>query len=126
MMTPDAFRTKWRAEGDAMRRRAAMVGGADLCAELLADFELVMDHQDAAELALTDAARVSGYSADHLRRLYREGKLRGRRLGRRLLFRSADLPKKPEPLATGGPAAYDPLADARQVATRLHAGVTNG
>ncbi len=82
-----------------MRRRSALVNGAELCVELLADFELVIAHQGRAEVALAEAARVSGYSGDHLRRLHRAGKLPARCERRRLWFRVADLPRKPEPLA---------------------------
>lgn len=109
-----------------MHRRGVMVNGAGLCAEILADFETVMAHAGSVELTLTQAARTSRYSSDHLRRLYREGKLPGRRVGRRLFFRSADLPKKPETLAEGRPTGYDPAADARQVATRRDTGVAHG
>jgi hypothetical protein len=125
-MTPDEFRAKWRTEAEAMHRRSAMVTGAGLCTELLADFDAVMSHQANVEVGLSEAVRTSNYSGDHLRRLYRAGKLPGRREGRRLLFRLADLPRKPDPVATEPPTGYDPVADARQVATRRNRGVGNG
>lgn len=124
-MTPDEFSVKWTAEAAAMRRRGVFVSGADLCAELLADFEAVMRHETSVTLTLAEASRVSQYSCDHLRRLHRDGKLNARRVGRRLFFRAVDLPRKPETLADGGPRGYDPAADARQVATRRNSGAAD-
>ena len=42
------------------------------CAEQL---EAALQERDAATLSLTEAARESGYSADHLGRLVRDGKI---------------------------------------------------
>ncbi len=125
-MTPVEFLAKWAAEAEAMRRRSAMVSGADLCLEILADFEVLTAAEDAAELTLDEAAKRSGYSRDHLRRLHRLGKVPARRHGRRLQFRIADLPRKPNTLAGPRLSGYDPAADARQVATRRDNGVAHG
>ena len=78
-----------RVEFDSLN---ALVNGAALCGEVLNDLGLVWDQEDEATLTLAEAAEVSGYSADHLRRLVREERLQCRRVGKRLFFRSGDLP----------------------------------
>src|SRR2546421_4872968 len=116
-MTRDGFATRWRARRDELARLGAHVDGAKLCDEVLADFEAVITTEDNELITLQGAAERSGYHKDHLRRLVRGGKLPAARRGRRLPFRIADLPQKltgvdPQPLP-----AYDPISDARRVAT---------
>src|SRR5258708_18742019 len=112
-MNREDFVRRWRARRDELARLGAHVEGAKLCDEVLADFEAVTTAQDEALLGLQDAAARSGYSADHLRRLHRLGKLSARRDGWRLFFRAGDLPRKPT-VVDGHPLkAYDPIADAR-------------
>jgi excisionase family DNA binding protein len=117
-MTRDEFVVRWRTRSDELARLGAQVDGAKLCGEVLHDFELVCQGEDDAELTLEEAADLSGYSPDHLRRLVREKKLQAYRRGRRLFFRGGSLPKKPvqfDALSVGG---YNPAADARRVATQ--------
>ena len=125
-MTREEFTTRWRARRDELARLGAHVDGAKLCDEVLADFEAVITAEDEALLGLQDAAARSGYSSDHLRRLHRLGKLPARRDGRRLFFRAGDLPKKPPVVDARPVRAYDPIADARRVATRTSSGGSNG
>ena len=125
-MTRDDFSTRWRARRDELARLGAHVEGAKLCDEVLADFEAVTAAEDESLLSLQDAAARSGYSTDHLRRLHRLGKLPARRDGRRLFFRAGDLPKKPAVVDVRPLRAYDPIADARRVATRTSRGGTDG
>ena len=93
-MKPEDFISKWSTEAEALQRRGAMVNGAALCAELLADFEVVMAAEGAAELNLKEAARESGYSAGYLGRLVRLGRIpnAGRPSAPRI--RRNDLPRK--------------------------------
>lgn len=58
----------------------AMVDGAALCEDFLRWLRS-LDRADEPLLTLTDAERLTGYSADHLGRLVRSGKLKnhGRR-----------------------------------------------
>ena len=64
------------------------------------------------------ASEESGYSADHIRRMARGGKIEvAAHAGRRPLFRRKDLPRKTA-VAREGFTAYDPNADARQMAAR--------
>lgn len=125
-MTRQDFITRWSARRDELARLGAQVDGAKLCDEVLADFEAVITAEDEALLGLQDAAAHSGYSADHLRRLHRLGKLAARRDGRRLFFRAGDLPKKTTVVDAYPFKAYDPIADARRVATRTSLGGSDG
>ena len=111
-MTRDEFVVRWRTRSDELARLGAQVDGAKLCGEVLHDFELVCQGEDDAELTLDESAELSGYSADHLRRLARDKKVQAYKRGRRLFFRRGDLPKKPlevDALRIGG---YDPAAQA--------------
>ncbi len=125
-MTREDFVTRWRGRRVELARLGAQVDGAKLCDEVLADFEAVTTYEDEALLGLHEAAARSGYSADHLRRLHRLGTLPARRDGRRLFFRAGDLPKKPTVVDARPVRAYDPIADARRVATRTSLGGSNG
>jgi hypothetical protein len=125
-VTREEFRARWSARCEELERLGAHVNGAKLCREVLADFEAVVTYEDEALLGLQDAAVRSGYSADHLRRLHRAGKLPARRDGRRLFFRAGDLPKKATVVDARPVRAYDPVADARRVATRTSSGGTDG
>ena len=125
-MTRHEFITRWRARRDEFARLGAQVDGARFCDELLADVEAMLTSEGEALLGLHDAAARSGYSSDHLRRLHRLGKLPARRDGRRLFFRAGDLPNKPNVVDVRPIRAYDPIADARRVATRTSSGGSNG
>jgi hypothetical protein len=50
--------------------------------------------------------------------LHHLGRLPARRDGRRLFFRAGDLPRKTSVVDVRPLRAYDPIADARRVATR--------
>jgi hypothetical protein len=118
-MTREEFRARWNARLTECARLGILVDGERFCREVLADFEAVINAEDDRLLGLADAAEASGYCADHLRRLYRQGVLPGERRGRRIFFRSADLPKKPKSERMQSLGRYDPVADARQVMARL-------
>jgi hypothetical protein len=93
-MTPNDFRAKWRTEADALRRRHATVDGAELCKEILADFDAVVAAEMEVVLNLQEAAAESGYSPDHLGALIRKKALpQAGRPGAPKIRRS-DLPKK--------------------------------
>ncbi|MDP3938586.1 MAG: hypothetical protein Q8R92_10675 [Deltaproteobacteria bacterium] len=124
-MTRHDFVARWRARRDELARLGAQVDGAKLCDEVLADVDALLTGEEEALLDLHEAATRSGYSSDHLRRLHRLGKLPARRDGRRLFFRAGDLPKKPTVVDARPVRAYDPIADARRVATRTSSGGSN-
>ena len=54
---------------------SAYVSAAAICSEILQDLDSFRTAEDSAELDLEEAATVSGYSADHLRRMVREGRI---------------------------------------------------
>src|SRR5438132_6257928 len=118
-MTREEFRARWNARLNECLRLGIHVDGERFCREVLADFEAVISAEDDRLLSLGDAAEASGYCADHLRRLHRQGVLPGERRGRRIFFRSADLPKKPKSERVQSFGRYDPVADARLVMERL-------
>lgn len=125
-MTFDKLVEKYRQLGDDCARLSAMVNAAAICTEVLHDLETLKATEDAAELDLDAAASASGYSTDHLRRLAREGRLPTHRRGRKLYFRSCDLPCKPRSVDEGAELSYDPVADARQVAAQRNHGDFHG
>lgn len=118
IMIADDFRAKWRAEAASMERRGALVSGPMLIAEILVDVDALL-REPADELVFLDeAARISGYSTDHLARLVRDHRLRDARppgTRGRLLFRRRDLPLKPGRRDT-------PTADVHDLASRLSRG----
>lgn len=66
---------KWRAEAETMRRRGVLADGAALCEEILRDLQTVLRSEANALLTMSQAAMLGGYSAEHLRRLIRAGRL---------------------------------------------------
>lgn len=124
-MTREDLRSKW----GNLRATLAEFGppsSSALCSRFLADLEELWASQDDAELTLDEAAEVSGYSTDHLRRLVRTGRLSAHRVGRRLFFKAGDLPRKPLPVDRVPERKYDPIADARQVTDRRNRGGSHG
>lgn len=107
----------WRARAAELRRTAAAEGPA--VAFECAAGELADAIGEAADelLTLPQAARICGYTADHLGRLVRAGILtnRGRRNAPRL--RRGDLPMKPGALPAEERA--DPLFLARRIAADI-------
>jgi hypothetical protein len=97
-MRPDPFtalRAQWEADAETLRRRGA-TAQAEVLESVLADFDAAWTILQAEAVSLAEGARVSGYTADHLSRLMREGKLRnvGRPGAPRV--RLTDLPRKPD------------------------------
>src|SRR2546422_11665687 len=118
-MTREEFRARWNARLNECARLGILVEGERICREVLADFDATIRAEDDRLLTLTDAAEASGYCRDHLRRLYRQGVVPGERRGRRIFFRSADLPKKPKSQRVQSLGRYNPAADAREIWARL-------
>jgi|SRR5215207_5393815 len=81
--------------------------------------ERAIREQAEEPLTLAQAAARSGYSADHLARLIRDGKLTN--VGRRGAPRvhAGDLPTRPSRrVVAPRPSGYDPIADARTLLSR--------
>lgn len=83
----------WRAKAADLRRYGASPS-ADALIQAASELEAVLMERESESLSLADAAAESGYSADHLARLIREGVISnaGRKHAPRI--RRRDLPKK--------------------------------
>ena len=122
-MTHEELVATWEARRVEGQRLRAMVPLETIAAEVLEGLRRLQTTADDRRLTLDEAADESGYSADHLRRLARTGKLPHSKRGRRLSFRAADLPKRPVQIDSPDIGSYDPAADARRVAgLRAHGG----
>jgi hypothetical protein len=93
-MTPQEFRAKWAAEAELLRRRGAVVNGAAVLDEVLADFASVTRGEADDLLNLQQASQESGYSADHLGRLVRAGTIPNAGRPNAPKIRRRDLPRK--------------------------------
>jgi len=93
-VSPEDFVVKWAGEASAMRNRGALVNGAALLEEVLHDFDAATSDYQAQPLTLGNAARESGYSADYLGRLVREGRIPNAGRPNAPKIRRSDLPRK--------------------------------
>ena len=106
-MTEAELIAKWDAWATEYEHLGALVSGATLCRTFLEDLACVRAASENRILSLTEAAAWSGYSAAHLARLVKQGKLRTLRPQEsrgRLSFRQGDLPRKlgsPHPSRAG-------------------------
>ncbi len=119
-MPLDEFRAHWLSRAEDFRRLNAMVEGARLVVEMIDGLTAATLGEGDEALSLRSAARLSGYSVDHLARCVRTGKIPNAGGKNRPRIRRADLPRKPKKsLESGTHSAYDPDADARSlVSTR--------
>jgi hypothetical protein len=102
-------------------RKFGVVGVAPeaLLVQMEARLRAFINARDEQVLTLAEAARRTGYSAEHLARLIRQGKLPNAGVPNRPRIRAGDLPRRPDrALAASAPAAYDPAADARTLLGR--------
>jgi excisionase family DNA binding protein len=112
--------TRWRVKAAELRPYAPPAAQAfEDCAR---DLDEALRDANEQLLSLEQAAFTTGYSGDHLRRLARNGRLPAVRRGRRLFFRTDQLPRKPAAVDAASGVHYDPIADARRVAARRSKG----
>ena len=85
---------RWRREAELFHRRG-MPEAATMAESYADELEVNLRNAAQATVKLADAARISGYTADHIGRLIREGDLEniGRKNAPRV--RIMDLPRKP-------------------------------
>jgi acetyl-CoA acetyltransferase len=115
-MTPTEIRDRWLVRRDELRRLKASVDGAALCDELLSDLEAIVSGADETPITISKAAALSGFSADHIGRLVRDGKLKnvGRKHAPRVL--ASELPRRAAgQVAPARKRRYDPASDARSL-----------
>jgi hypothetical protein len=119
--TPHQLPPVWRAKADVLRKHGAP-GQATAVEALAEELDQVLRSELDVVLTLTDAAGESGYSAEHLGREVRQGRISnaGRQGAPRI--RRGDLPRKaPCGIAASRTVTYDAGADARSLlAGRLH------
>ena len=114
MTTPDLIHA-WRTEAERMRARGIAQPAAII--ESLADeLEAHLRNAGHESVGLTEGARLSGYSADHLGRLIRDGEIENVGVKNAPKIRIMDLPRKP------GCAAEDPALPVLQLERGRRAG----
>lgn len=108
MSARDDLAARWEARRVELSALHAQVDGAALITQFLFDLDALAGDEPTVSLAA--ASQRTGYSADHLSRLIRAGRLRdyGRKHAPRV--KVSECPKK---LAIGGSQAYNADTDAR-------------
>ena len=116
---------RWREEAERLRTLEAN-GQAAALEQAARELEVAAAAWTSELLTIGEAATVSGYSEEHLRRLARDRELPVERNGgpkSRLYVRRGDLPTKRRKDGRGKPerVTYDPDEDARSIAQLLEA-----
>lgn len=118
-MTLDELRAQWAARRDDLGRLRAHVDGAAIIERFLADLDECERATADEPLSLQRAASMSGYSAEHLARLVRQGRIPNAGRPHKPLIRAGDLPRKvANSLDKSSTEQYDPAADARALLSR--------
>lgn len=110
---------RWSERRDHYARLGVLVDGARIVDDFLLDLQTLRETEAETLLSLAAAAKISGYSTEHLARLVRQGILpNSGRKGRPLIARK-DLPRKANSsLARGENSTYSAHADARSLRER--------
>jgi hypothetical protein len=110
-----ALSAGWRRHAETLRAfgAAGQAEAVDRCAD---ELERALASNEGELLTLQQAARISGYSADHLGRLIRQGKLTNLGRPRAPRVRRGELPRKATALPGQTVDLHLPGADPRQVA----------
>jgi hypothetical protein len=113
-MTREELERAWAHQRDELARLGALVDGAKLVTEHLAQLADMAAAEDEISLTLKAAAARSGYSPEYLARLIRQGRIRQAGVKGRPRLYAKDVPsRRSTPVAQGGKKAYDVNADAR-------------
>ena len=122
----DACIRRWVQRGEEFQRYRATVDGSTLCREFVAELEQLAGTDGQELVGLEEAARRSGYTADHIGRMVRNGKIPN--LGRRgaPLLRMADVPRKAPSLTPASEMRTVATADRRRIARSVLSTSTNG
>ncbi len=99
-----------------MQQRGALVQGAGLLEEVLRDFAAVMRDYWDEPLNLTQAAAESGYSADYLGRLVKDGSIPNAGRPNAPRIQRASLPRKAGALRPAPDSRHLPAASPGQIA----------
>lgn len=125
------FLWMWRLQADHFRKVGAE-GQAATLESCIRQLEGWIRSEETRLVTISEAADIGGYSEEHLRRLVRSGDLPAAQdcPGGRIRLRARDVPMKPtanvqQPdisparVASGTSGAYDPAADARDIAQAI-------
>ena len=107
----------WREQAASLRKYGATPVAEALEAAVV-DLETALTHQADEVYTLTEAARLCGYSADHLGRLVKDGTIPNAGRSGAPRIRRADLPRRPSRVAASPKPEYDAHADAQSLAGR--------
>lgn len=92
-----ALTARWRADADVLERNGCD-SRADVLRRHAEEVEDALRRRQEERVTIAEAARISGYSEKHLRRLVRNERLPAHRPGGdggRILLHRGDLPRKP-------------------------------
>jgi hypothetical protein len=118
-MTSSEFRARWVRRREELARLGAQVDGARIIDEFVADFDSVERDEAEQIVSIGRAAELSGYSAEHLARCVRDGRIANAGRRGKPMIRRGDLPHKANKrLARTLNQTYDPAADARDLLDR--------
>jgi hypothetical protein len=112
---------QWRALAGTLRAHAAE-GAAGAYEQAADELDAALREEDGELLTLTDASLASGYSADHLGRLVREGKLPNKGRPNAPRVRRADLPYKVGGLPKPSTSGHIPRAEIARAVINRQAG----
>ena len=105
--------SRWKSRRDELHRLRASVDGAAMCDDFLADLEAILREEPIVNLSA--AAAECGYTAGHLSKLVRSGRLRNYGRPNSPRVRVSECPRKALRVAEGRGSLYDPVTDARSL-----------
>lgn len=108
------FVTRWSRRAEEMDRLRALVDGAQLIADVLADIQQ-LDRAGLESVTLRDASALGGYSLDHLQRLVASGQIENVGKRYRPRIRRSSVPVKPGH-SLPSRTATDDVSDRRRIA----------
>lgn len=128
MAEPEHIQTvlaRWLQRREDFRQFKASVDGESVCEMVIADLRVLAEDGAAELLTLEEAARRSGYTADHLGSLVRSGKIQnhGRKNAPRV--RACDVPKKSNLTSAPSVSIVAP-AERRRIARSVLSDTTGG
>ena len=118
-MTPRVLTAHWRSKASVFRdhEQASVAIAYERCAD---ELEKALRTVEEAPLTLTEAAQLSGYCADHLGRLIREGKIPNAGRPKAPRIARGDVPRKSG--AVAGPSDIDELDRTQIVRSAINQG----
>ena len=93
-MTRDEILDRWRARQAEWTALNVSLSGEKVAAEVLRDIEALLDAEGFEAFGLTEAAERTGYTADYIGKLVRDGKIPNLGRPKAPRVRLRDLPKK--------------------------------